>query len=424
MRILLIYPTYPEWDTNSGAMRLFEIVKAILDCGDTVFFWALRENDPKYRTALERLGIRCFAGHPESEDGSLADLNVFLRNATPDVSLFVHHFVFSSAISTIRSLFPKCHCILDTVDLHYIRERRRAEMSGSDRDRVEAQHSLTSEWEALSAADSVWVVSSVETNQLVDDGLGHDKQIFVVGNVHVAKDSTLCADDREGVVFLGGYKHTPNVDAVEFFMDEIFPCLHAARPDIQFTIAGSHPPTSFKKFESISGVHLAGFVEDHRSVLESHLVAVAPLRYGAGVKGKIGEYLSMGTPCVTTSIGAEGMGLVHGTDILIADSPSEFASEIIRLHDDKALWNRLSKNGKMYVEHVLSPSAVKPALFNALQYAATTKPLTTRLRRFAKLAFLLNPSHLARLIQSTWQSLRSGGLNEVRLRYRRWLCKP
>lgn len=408
---------------NSGSLRITEITTALAIAGHQVAFWAHSENDRRYRVKLEEQGVACFAGDPDPTDGSLAELQRFVFHANPEIAIFVHHDIFSNSISTIRSQFPNCHCILDTVDLHYVRERRASGLSGALSDREKADTCFREEWSALNKADSVWVVSEVEKEQLRTDGLEKGKDIFVIGNVHTAMLSTRPIARRNGIVFLGGYKHSPNVDAVDFFMEQVFPLLQAERPEIEFTIAGSYPPTSFEEYDSIPGVHVTGFVEDIRELLESHLVSVAPLRYGAGVKGKIGEYFCTGTPCVTTSIGAEGMGLVDGEDVLIIDSPVEFAAAILRLYKDEELWRHLSENGKHYVDRVLSPEAVKPALVNAVNGARNCQPVKVKLQRSYRLASLINPINLARSMRSVVQSLRSGGVGELCFRYRRWLWK-
>ena len=274
MQLLISYPCFPEFDKNSGALRLFEITKALVRRGHQVSFWALNESEPKYRMALEDLGVRCFAGQPEADDGSLGQLRKFLVQSNPELAILVHHFVFSTVIPTIRSLSPRCHCVLDTVDLHYVRERRSAELSGQLADREKANASYRKEWAALHEADSVWVVSAIEAEQLRKDGLPVEKSIAVIGNVHTAMDGTRPADQRKGIVFIGAYKHSPNVDAVDFYMEQVYPLIVEDCPDAEFTIAGSDPPSSFQEYASIPGVRVTGFVEDHRQLLESHLVAV------------------------------------------------------------------------------------------------------------------------------------------------------
>lgn len=423
MRIVICYPTFPEFDTNCGALRLLEITKALVHAGHQVSFWALAQNDLKYQKVLEDLGICCFAGHPEAEDGSLGQLRQFLLQSNPGIAILVHHQVFNSVIPSIHALFPRCHCILDTVDLHYVRTRREAELSETEAARVFADASFTSEWAAIDHADSVWVVSETEKMQLRTDGLCQSKRVSVIGIVHVPQVSIRGSNERQGVVFIGGYKHSPNIDAVEFFMEQVYPLLRERRPEIQFTIAGSHPPPKFEKYNSVPGVRVTGFIDDHRALLESHLVSIAPLRFGAGVKGKIGDYLCTGTPCVTTSIGAEGMGLIHGKDVLIADSAEQFAAAVLKLHDDHDLWHQLSENGPQYVLRVLSPSAVKPALFEALTHAATNAPNRTSRWTFSRFLSVINPVATAGLAYSAYQSLRSGGLSELQLRYKRWITK-
>ena len=129
-------------------------------------------------------------------------------------------------------------------------------------------------------------------------------------------------------------------------------------PDATFHIIGSKMPTSVGRLAS-DQIIPHGYVENVEPFFESCLLSVAPLRFGAGVKGKINQSMSFGVPVVSTSIGAEGMHVTHEKNILLADGPQEFAQQVIRLHRDRQLWTTLSRNSLKNIEEHFSSATAK-----------------------------------------------------------------
>ena len=149
---------------------------------------------------------------------------------------------------------------------------------------------------------------------------------------------------RRDILFIGGFEHLPNVDAVRWFVNEVWPLIQS-RPSLgRFIIAGSKMPEGIAALAS-NKIEVRGYVEDLASLFASCRLSVAPLRYGAGIKGKVVTSLSYRVPVVATSIAAEGTDLRHNESILIADTPDAMAEQILRLYDDIHLWQRLSANG-------------------------------------------------------------------------------
>jgi glycosyltransferase involved in cell wall biosynthesis len=123
------------------------------------------------------------------------------------------------------------------------------------------------------------------------------------------------------------------------------PIVWQSLPDLQVTLLGSHPTEAVKQLAN-ERVTVTGYIQDVTPYFLSHRVFVSPLRFGAGMKGKIGQSLEYGLPVVSTMVGAEGMGLTDEYDVLIADDKQHFAEQIIRLHEDEKLWNCLADNSK------------------------------------------------------------------------------
>ena len=139
------------------------------------------------------------------------------------------------------------------------------------------------------------------------------------------------------------------------------PRIRESVPDVVFCVVGSKPPDEVLSLAS-KHVKVAGYVPDPDPYFDGALIFVSPLRYGAGMKGKIGQAMTYGLPVVTTSIGAEGMRLVDGDNALVADDAAKFADAVVRLYGDRELWRRLSGNSRAHVEKYFSERAVRPLL--------------------------------------------------------------
>jgi glycosyltransferase involved in cell wall biosynthesis len=162
------------------------------------------------------------------------------------------------------------------------------------------------------------------------------------------------------------------VDAILYFCREIFPLVLQRLPQMRLWVVGNAPPPEIVALAS-ENVIVTGYALYLAPYLESALVSVAPLRFGSGMKGKIGEAMAWGIPVVTTTIGAEGMGLQDGVDALIADAPEDFAQRIIQLHEKPELWDSVAKNARKCVEREWSPDAVDRSLTEILAGVSTNK---------------------------------------------------
>ena len=144
---------------------------------------------------------------------------------------------------------------------------------------------------------------------------------------------------------------------VRFFVREVLPRVREELPGVELLLVGDAAPQEFSKL-SAEGVRLLGYVPDVDPLFARARVFVAPIRFGAGIKGKIGEALAYAIPLVTTTVGAEGMSLRDGEEALIADTAPAFAAAVVRLYRDEELWRRLASNAHAHVERHFSPRVV------------------------------------------------------------------
>ncbi len=178
--------------------------------------------------------------------------------------------------------------------------------------------------------------------------------------------NTVPRSKRQGLLFVGSFLHPPNVDAARYLVRDILPLIKREIEDVTLYIVGADPTPEIKALAS-ERVVVTGWVKDISLYLKGARVMVAPLRYGAGLKGKISQGMSYGLPMVTTSLGIEGMDIEDGTEALVADDPAEFAAKVIRVYRDDDLWNHLAEHAARFAAANYSPEVVRTKLIDVLQ---------------------------------------------------------
>lgn len=273
-----------------------------------------------------------------------------------DVIYLARLEVTEKYMNDVKILAPKAKVIYDTVDLHYLREMREAKLKDSIRLYEKAGETKQREIALMKKADCTLVVSSLEKQMLQEEYPDLNKIEFF----HMPRDiygSAQGFESRKDILFIGGFEHPPNMDAVLYFVKEIFPQVKQAVQDIKFFIIGSKTPQEIRDLAS-NDVMITGYVEDISTYFNSCRMSIAPLRYGAGIKGKILTSFSYGLPAVATSIASEGMGIKNEHDVLVADTAEAFAQQVIRLYSDAELWETISKNALDTITSRYSMAAV------------------------------------------------------------------
>ncbi|MFC6102634.1 glycosyltransferase [Olivibacter domesticus] len=355
--ILFIDPFYPTPDKDSGSRRLDEIINIYLNLGYNVFFYGHKEyaNFGEYYKNLINKNVKVI--YKQFKDDLLEDEYAYLLENINFV--WISRLEMNQYYASLIESFGHITWINDTVDLHFLREERM--MRQQNRQSADIEHYIAKikekEIGLAKRADITIAITSYEKGILESEGA---KKVVVVPNIHeVSKDIELLDyNTREGVCFIGGYDHIPNTDAVIWLVNEIMPLVWQTLPNLHLTLLGSNPPDSVKSLRS-DLVSVPGYIKDVSPYFNKSRVFVAPLRAGAGMKGKIGQSLEYGLPVVTTSIGAEGMDLEHNEHVLIADDIISFSNEIIRLYQSENLWRKLSKNSFEVINRYSSNSVSK-----------------------------------------------------------------
>jgi glycosyltransferase involved in cell wall biosynthesis len=324
---LVLDNSVPMHDKDAGSHFMFVLRRELRAAGHRVIFWPYnRYRMPRYCDELQQLGIEVRYG--------TQDLDAFLRErgSTIDAALVYRTHVAEAHVDTLRR-----HGIRVAVffcDLESLRESRRLIVEGSRGDAASVRSFEQTEQMLIAAADHVVVHSVAERDHLAPLRPA-SMQVFRLP-LPTTIASTTAFDRRSGLLFVGSI-HPPNVDAVRFFVDAIRPLIAGRIDNPELTIAGEVGQI-VSKFGDPSALRITGHVPALDPYFDRARVFVAPLRYGAGLKGKIIDALVRGVPVVTTTVGAEGIGLEHGITAMIADDAAAFADAIVRLYTDRALW--------------------------------------------------------------------------------------
>jgi len=354
--ILVIDHYIPSPDRDSGSLRMFQILKILRQLGHCVTF--IPDNLAKvmpYTGELQKRGIEVVY-HPYVK--KLSDYLISHGSSFDAVVLSRCDFA-RKHIADVRLHAPQSRIIFDTVDLHFVREDSEARLTGDPEARRKAGEKQRLEHELIEQADETWVVSSLEQQLLQKKR--PNKSIQVVSNIVDIPGSNRPFAVRRDWLFIGGFQHRPNIDAVLFFVKEIYPLLSENLRDAKFYIIGDKPPPEVAALAT-DRIVVAGLQRDVRPFFDSVKLSVAPLRFGAGVKGKINQSMAFGVPVVATSMAIEGMELTDREDILVADEPEEFARALIELYQSEELWNRISENGVRKTRALYSTDAARKKL--------------------------------------------------------------
>jgi glycosyltransferase involved in cell wall biosynthesis len=305
------------------------------------------------------------------ETADAIDYRRLLKNKNVKAAIVSRPSMGAALIHRIRRVNPKVGIVFDMVDTHFLRFQREHEISGDPAALAEAERYRKLERKLAQASDIVWC-ASLEDKQVMQREVP-ETRIEVVPTIHELRDSGKPFSERQDLLFIGNLAHRPNDDAVLFFMREVYPCLRQIVPGVRLDIIGDNPSAAITDFNS-EDVRIRGYVPDVEPYLRERRVFVAPLRFGAGIKGKVGEAMAHGLPVVTTSIGAEGFGLTHQLDVMIADDPESFASAVEQLYSQKELWERVAHHSRLRIEKYFTPDVIAETINNSIRDSFAKQP--------------------------------------------------
>lgn len=355
----------PLYDQQSGALRLFTLLELLREAGWSLTFGSYLERSElpdaltsvdgklRYEGALRALDIRHIL-YGEAEIQAYLDQ----PDTRIDWAFMSYPSVAGRFMPLVRARFPDARIAFDMVDFHSLRIERQAGLTADAARYAEARRTRDQEVALARAADVTIAVTQQEQEAVI--ALAPTAIVKVLPCIFdVPARAPPDLDQRRGLFFIGSFLHSPNIDSIHWFVERIWPLIREQEPDVALCIAGSSMSDDVLAYGERPGIQALGYIPDVRLHLDRHRVFVAPLRYGAGMKGKVGQSLAHGLPVVATQIGAEGMGLLHGRHVLVADDETAFANEVVKLLRDDGLWRHLSRQGQLHIGETLSRSTVR-----------------------------------------------------------------
>ncbi len=371
--VLIVDYRMPMWDRDAGSLRMFEMIRSLLRLGYGVTF--LPDNFSPvqpYTRELQQMGVEVIYG--------AVDMAATLAEIGPGLTAAILSRPHSASrwLDSVREFAPAAVTIYDTVDLHWVRETRRFSLG-----KIEAAQSngvvvpQGPKAAALRELELAMVRASDITITVTDDERAQigshvpKARVMVIPTIHEIAENVPLAAGRRGVLFVGGFEHPPNVDAAAYLVREVMPLVWARIPDVLVTLVGSGAPREVNELAG-SRVDVRGWVADLDPLLDSARVLVAPVRFGAGVKGKVTQGLAAGVPVVTTPVGAEGLDAHDGVQMMIGEDAEALAERIVRVVEDDALWESLSHGG----QELVAAKCSLEILDKRLEAALTTSDIT------------------------------------------------
>ena len=365
-KTILVVDSYaPCYDKESGSRRLFQLLKIFRELHYHIIFVADNGfKEEPYVTMLQDLSIEMI--YTQEGYGTAIGQQIVEHLSLVDIAWIARPDNYEKYAALIRQ-HDQIQIIYDTIDLHYLRMKRAWELSPHARNienmrlwmRMHAR-----ELQAALSADLTVTITSVERDILQEQAV---KEISIIPNLHLPYPGEQPDfEDRAGLLFIGSYQHPPNIDAVSWLCREIMPLVWQELPKLTVTLLGSNPTKAVQDLAQDQRIAVPGYITNVTSYFLSHRIFVAPLRYGAGMKGKIGQSLEYALPIVSTEIGIEGMNLVSELNVLEANMAEEFAMAIIRLYRDRSLWRHLASHCHEAIA-TYAPNIVKQELIQVLE---------------------------------------------------------
>jgi GT2 family glycosyltransferase/SAM-dependent methyltransferase len=365
-RILVADYRIPRPDLSAGELATVGILKDLCALGYEVTFVP---NDMKtargYENDLRSVGVKVI-----TEGSGYNNANEYIEC---EGRSFGTYYIFRVDVAEVilpvaRRVAPMARIIFHAPDLYFLRESREAELSQNSEALANAGRTRDRELAMMRSADRVVLTSPAEfpfvRSELPDVPISVFPAVYARVSIR-----PLGFSSRRDIFFLGGFKHAPNVSGVLWFAENVWPLVRATLRDARFIILGAEMPASILDLKMLPGVKIVGYVPDLDPTLNTARVGVAPLLYGAGIKGKVAVTMGAGVPCVCTTIAAEGMGILDGVHARVADNPRSFAEAVVSLYTDEALWNRISVSGRALVDERFGDEANRASLLSVMNDA-------------------------------------------------------
>lgn len=400
--ILIIGTVWPEPNSSAAGSRMLQLIELFLAQGWKITF-ASAASDSEFAFDVQTLGIN----KAKIELNNIS-FDEFVSNLKPSIVLFDRFIIEEQFGWRVSETCPDALRILDTIDLHCLRQARQLSFKEKRKFTNEDLFSDTAKREIASIlrCDGSLIISDYEINLLkkffkIEDELLYYVPFLLNKIEEQEKNNWPSFEERAHFITIGNFIHEPNWNAVQYLKEEIWPLIRKELPMAELHIYGAYASQKVIELNNPKeGFLIKGRAENAMCVVKNAKVCLAPLRFGAGIKGKLTEAMQCGTPSVTTEIGAEGMCGSFEWNGIIANSPQEIADAAVKLYSDKMLWQKSQENGIAIVNNFYSKGKFGTKLIEHLLYLQKNLK-DHRLKNFAG-AMLMHHTIASTKYMSKW----------------------
>lgn len=366
--LLIIGLVWPEPNSSAAGTRMLQLIDLFLEYGFEIVF-ASAAQESEFSFAIENLGIK-----KQSIALNDSSFDVFVRSLNPDFVLFDRFVTEEQFGWRVAENCPNAVRILDTEDLHCLRlARQNACKKHLD---FELEHLLTEEVSKREIAsvyrcDLSLIISDFEMEILQNVFKMEASKVYYLPMFYEEDTKMLSFDEKKDFVFIGNFLHEPNWDAVKQLKEHIWTPIKKQLPEAKLHIYGAYSSQKVVQLHNEKeGFFIKGRAEDALKVIKEARVLLAPLRFGAGIKGKLLEAMKVGTPSVTTSIGVEGISNAANWNGYVTDDFQEFVAKAIELYENQLVWKQSNKKALLILQEKFTKKQYSDdfaRLLNALQ---------------------------------------------------------
>lgn len=368
--LLIIGKVWPEPRSSAAGSRMIQLIDLFQKDG-----WEITFSSPAsksdYSFNLEEIGVR--ETPVQLNDSSFDE---FIKQLKPDAVIFDRYMTEEQFGWRAAENCPGALRILDTEDLHCLRNARQNAWKKNREFKAEdllTEETAKREIASILRCDLSLIISDAEMQILKDAFHIDERLLFYLPFLLDFDDepvhkNLLNYDDRNSFVSIGNFRHEPNWNAVLWLADEIWPLIRARLPSAKLYVYGSYPSKkNFQLSKPDNGFLIKGRASDAKEVIGKARVLLAPLRFGAGIKGKLVEAMQCGTPSITTSIGAEGIVLGNKWNGVIADDPGQFADAAVELYQNQDYWQTSQQAGFEILKDRFDRNKFEPELLRRIK---------------------------------------------------------
>ena len=346
---MIIGQVWPEPDTTAAGKRMLQLMTLFYDFGYAIYFGSTAKKSD-FSASLQNITTQIF--NLKLNDSGFDE---FIAKLKPDIVLYDRFVIEEQFGWRISEKVPKALTILNTEDLHCLRKTRQLALENNAKftvDSLLSQDITKREIASIYRCDLTLMISDFEIDLLnnlfnIDSSLLFHLPLFSEPISFEDQKNWIAFENRNDFITIGNGKHAPNLDSIFYTIKEIWPLIRQELPYANYKIYGAYLPQKINQLHHPkNGVLVKGWVQDETEIFQEAKICLAPIRFGAGIKGKLVASMYNGTPSITTTIGAEGMLTEDGDwNGFISDNPQKLAKAAIRLYKDKTLWQQCQQNG-------------------------------------------------------------------------------